>query len=158
MSDVQESDVTGFKSYFVYKSRDDERGYGRSDWKSSDVRRFLNDSSPYADVCVGYYDSNDWFPIKASAATLFQRLAAEDGLLRNAQKTVSRVWTHNDLRDGTEDANGCQHLVDRFVLLGCKGLNGVNMQERYPGVAYETSKFDGIWTEGGQYNENWIKY
>ena len=158
MSDVQESDVTGLKNCFVYKSHDAEHEYGRSDWKSSDVRRFLNDSSPYADVQVGYYDSDYWYPIKASAATLFQRLAAEDGLLRNAQKTVSRVWTHGDLRDGTEDANGCQHLADRFVLLGCRELNGVNMQDTYPGMAYETSKFDGVWAEGNWYSEDWIKY
>ena len=164
MSDVQESDVTGLKSYFVFKHDPTDSGnpYGTSDWKSSDVRRFLNDSGQYADVCVGYYDSEYYYPIKASAATLFQRLAAEDGLLRNAQKTVSRVWTHGDLRDGTEDADGCQHVVDKFFLLGCRGLHGstAGMGGSFPGMAYETSKFDGVWPNENSdwYSEDWIKY
>lgn len=32
------------------------------------------------------------------------------------------------------------------------------MQDTYPGMAYETSKFDGVWAEGNWYSEDWIKY
>jgi hypothetical protein len=61
-------------------------------------------------------------------------------------------------RDGTEDSNGCQHLADKFRLLGVGEVNcrGTNTADYFPdggasvdgeNKGYDTSRFGDVFNE-----------
>jgi hypothetical protein len=61
----------------------------------------------------------------------------------NIIPTVTRTWTRLIRRDRTEDSNNCQHLADRFRLLGVGEVNckGSNTTSDFPDGEYDTSRF-----------------
>lgn len=55
---------------------------------------------------------------------LYSRLLANDGFMKNVAKAVNRTWVKDDFISGkTLDENQCEHIVDKFWLLGNGNVN-----------------------------------
>lgn len=82
--------------------------------------------------------------------SLASKFQSEDGFLRNIQKTVNRTWVHEDYRsEVTLDSNYCEHVVDKFWLLGNGNINCSGQDSGTTYLAdgsYDTSKFSLIYT------------
>ena len=76
----------------------------------------------------------------------------------NIIPTVTRTWVYSSWRNGTEDSNGCQHLADKFRLLGVGEVNckGSSTTQYFPdggasvggeNRGYDTSRFGDVFSE-----------
>ena len=113
----------------------------RNDWSASQMRTWMNGSS----VVEGqeWYAPGNFFTT-GTITGLLSRLPDEK-FLKAVSPCVNRTWVHDSWKsEKTLDSNGCEHVVDKFWLLGEGNINAVKswMYED----AYDTSKFTGIFT------------
>jgi len=94
-------------------------------------------------------ENQKWYPTSSSYTTgtitgLLSRLPDEK-FLRAVSPCVNRTWVHDSYRsDKTLDSNKCEHVVDKFWLLGEGNIN--TAKSFLNDDAYDTSKFTGVFT------------
>ena len=75
---------------------------------------------------------------------LLSRLPDEK-FLKAVSPCVNRTWVHGSYRSGKIlDSNYCEHVVDKFWLLGEGNINTASLWMNDD--AYDTSKFTGVFT------------
>lgn len=87
-----------------------------------------------------YYKGNAYAPV--DFLTLINKVSAEEGLIRNIAPAVNRTWVNaNHIAKTTQalDTNQCEHLADKFLLLGRGHLN--SSSTTYPDYTYDTTLF-----------------
>ena len=135
---VSDSDVY-WDPYF------DKTNY-RNIWSASPLRNWMNTKGASIDV---YRCDSDWVGGDATCnVSLPEKMAHEDGFLKNVAKTINRTWVHSswDSIAGTRDSNNCEHVSDKFWLLGGGhvengGKDYLNAEDK----KYDTAKFASIY-------------
>ena len=124
---------------YVYSQFDSQV---HNDWKTSEIREWLNGTEAVS--TQRWYRSSRSSYTTGTITGLLGRLP-DQNFMKNIISTVNRTWVHSSWRDGTEDSNGCQHLADKFWLLGEGNVNGNNsyLEDK----KYDTSKFTNIFTD-----------
>lgn len=92
----------------------------RSIYDISRIRHWMNDLT-----CTDAACHNNEFKL-LTAATLINKMNSETGLIRNISTIVNRTWVHfNNTAKATQalDSNQCEHLDDKFWLLGYGHVN-----------------------------------
>ena len=110
----------------------------RNIYDISRIRHWMNDLTCTDAAC---YDGSAYIPV--TFQTLINKISNEEGLIRNIAPTVNRTWVHaNHVAKATQalDTNHCEHLADKFWLLGYANVNKIN-EESYPDCIYDTTKF-----------------
>ena len=123
-----------------------------NDWTNSEVRKWLNTNGSV----VNAY----WYPDTGSTSitgvdSFIDRLSND--FLNFVGPTVNRTWVHPSWTSGKIlDVNQCEHVVDKFWLLGEGNIN-YNYQylNDYP---YDTSIFRDIFTQNAQASTDRIRY
>lgn len=97
-------------------------------------------------------------------------MSAEPGFLPSVAKTVNRTWTTQQNRhltsDFSIDENYCEHIIDKFWLLGAGNVNCLSGEDGwwlYDSI-YDTSKFNKVFSActadlypSGERDENKVK-
>ena len=101
-----------------------------------------------------------WYPYSRSYFTYGKGIKPlrvrfnDNAFVDHVQNTVNRTWTYTsssyNWRAGkTIDSTGCEHVVDKFWLLGIGNINcsGKNSSGTlyFPDGNYDTSKYSTIW-------------
>ena len=89
--------------------------------------------------------------------SLPEKMAYEDGFLKNVAKTINRTWVHSAWNSvaGARDSNDCEHISDKFWLLGGGHVeNGGDDELNAKDKKYDTAKFANIYFD----NASRIKY
>ena len=126
-----------------------------NDWKTSEIREWLNGTEAISSQ--KWWRSSDWNYMTGNITGLLGRLTDID-FIGNTIPTVTRTWTYSSWRDGTEDSNGCQHLADKFRLLGVGEVNckGTTTTQYFPdggasvdgeNKGYDTSRFGEVFNQ-----------
>lgn len=152
--------------YYTFDTQHDSE-YGRNIYSSSTLRQYLNGVDPQKLIYMGYVCDQDWNQtnVRANVDPLKTRLASNEGLLKNVASAVNRTWVYPDFRSGlTLDSNSCEHVADKFWVLGCGNVNctGSDGSTTYfEDANYDTSRFtakffpqDNIWES----NDSRVKY
>lgn len=124
---------------YVYSQFDSN---GHSDWSASQMRAWMNGSSAV--------ENQRWQTSDATSSTtgtiagLLSRLPNKK-FLNAVSPCVNRTWVYDSWRNGkTLDSYYCEHVVDKFWLLGEGNVN--TTKDFLNDDAYDTSKFTGIFT------------
>lgn len=131
--------ATTHSEFFRFRDSDDRNRYG-----ISDVRTALNDLSSQPVDRYGH-----------AAQPVAYRMQDEPGFLQAVQKTVNRTWTHQQNRHINSvfsiDYDYCEHIVDKFWLLGAGNLNCLSADPdddwTIYDVKYDTSVFRNVFAE-----------
>ena len=128
----------------------------RNDWASSEIRDWLNTNGTVASA-TWFTDGNSQRPNVTGVIDGFLgRLS--DTFLNSVCPTVNRTWVFRNFVSGkTLDENQCEHVVDRFLLLGFGNVN-YNGYNSKSDVQYDTSIFSDIFTENTTISKDRIRY
>ena len=92
-----------------------------NDWSASQMRTWMNGS--LAVVKQGWSTPNFTAHTFGTITGLLSRLPDEK-FLKAVSPCVNRTWVHDSYRSGkTLDSNKCEHVVDKFWLLGERNIN-----------------------------------
>ena len=140
----KDQDAAEYTYYYFDKAQNKNR-YG-----SAPIRNFLNNMDGTVDA---NYSSN------YQAKTLLHKMVSETGFLKNVAKTVNRTWVQDSWRSDTGivlDENNCEHIVDKFWLLGFGNVrynyNGTNADD----YVYDTTKFRSVFTDNAARVKNFM--
>jgi hypothetical protein len=128
---------------YTYVNFDSEN---HNDWRTSEIRTWLNGTDGVV--------KQKWYGTtlhNGEIVGLLSRLP-DTNFMKNIIPTVTRTWTHSSWRNGTEDSNGCQHLADKFRLLGEGNINS-NVDWMNDDTS-DTSIFNEVFTEA---TNEWTK-
>jgi len=127
---------------YTYAQFDSEN---HNDWRTSEIRKWLNETDG---VVKQGWSGNSGALNNGEIVGLLSRLP-DTSFTNNIIPTVTRTWVYSQngisWRDGTEDSNGCQHLADKFRLLGEGNINS-NVDWMNDDTS-DTSIFNEVFTE-----------
>ena len=140
--------VAGNK-YICFDRQNNDPANNRNIYDISRIRHWMNDLTCTDAV---YYKGDTYAPV--DFLTLINKVSDEEGLIRNISPTVNRTWVNaNHAGKSTQalDTNNCEHLADKFWLLGRGHLN--SSSTAYPDYKYDTTLFTNFVT-----NDTHIKF
>ena len=136
-----------------------------NDWSGSQIRAWLNGNNnvDLSQQIWKYFDNSYSAQAQTTGNVIPKfttRFGADNGFLDNIVQVVNRTWvwgtsTRNTLwNKKVLDNNKCEHVIDKFWLLGVGQVNcsGSNTSQYFNGYQYETTiyselfKNTDIWT------------
>lgn len=147
---------------------DSERnsGSGQNSYYDSYARIWLNgtgDTLRLNTMKCGYNNGNNYYgsevtsvPDSFRTVTFNQRMH-DTSLVKHVMPVVNRIWVNSSFTSGrTLDSNQCEHVIDKYWLLGIGNLNcsGTNTNQYYKDQNYDTTIFSNIFTQNDIYNNN----
>ena len=127
-----------------------------NDWSGSQIRAWLNGYN--ADFTTWYwYYNNDYNKVNVgnTLPKFTTRFGADNGFLDNVVQVVNRTWvwgtdTWNTLwnQKVLDSSNKCEHVSDKFWLLGTGQVNcsGSSTGQYFNGYQYETAIYSSIFS------------
>jgi len=114
-----------------------------TDWKTSEIRSWLNGNGDISNQTWQFESNGQGGQASGDEIVMLPDRLTDTDFTNNIIPTVTRTWTRLIRRDRTEDSNNCQHLADRFRLLGVGEVNckGSNTTSDFPDGEYDTSRF-----------------
>lgn len=113
----------------------------RNNWSASQMRAWMNGSLAVENQ---QWQTSNNYSTTGTITGLLSRLPDEK-FLNAISLCVNKTWVHDSWRSGkTLDSNYCEHVVDKFWLLGEGNINTI--KDDWNDAPYDTSKFTGVFT------------
>lgn len=141
-------------------------GNGQNSYYDSYARIWLNgtgDTSRLNTMKCGYNNGNSYYgseitnvPDSFRTITFNQRMS-DTSLVKHVMPVVNRIWVHNNFTSGrTLDSNQCEHIIDKYWLLGIGNVNcsGTNTNQYFKDQNYDTTIFSDLFTQNDIWTSN----